>query len=141
MDHILSFFIMLPDVACLPSADNSFGPIVDGCRDDFDFTLKFEQCFFVVAPSAAMLLGSVVRLRHVQSRSQKLIDATRLKWTKLVSCLKRCIFTLSCTAWRKGRELTLSATRQHLRSLRPYTWRLSCCGQQRAHLWLVGLWA
>ncbi|POR35992.1 Uncharacterized protein TPAR_03804 [Tolypocladium paradoxum] len=42
-------------------ADPSFGPAVEGCRDSFDFTLKFELLFFAIVPSAIFLVLAIPR--------------------------------------------------------------------------------
>lgn len=69
---------------CLPSADSAFGPIVNGCRDDFDFTVAFEQYFFSIVPSAALLLVAPLRLRYLSGKVKR-VDGNSLKQIKLVS--------------------------------------------------------
>lgn len=50
-------------IACPASADADFGPIVNPkCRQGFDFTLLFEQVFFVVAPQALLVLVTPLRV-------------------------------------------------------------------------------
>ncbi|KAI9148100.1 putative ABC multidrug transporter [Paramyrothecium foliicola] len=41
--------------------DDAFGPGVVGCRDDFDFTIRFEQIFFSLLPSILFTLSSICR--------------------------------------------------------------------------------
>lgn len=77
--------VMAMHGGCSPSADDAFGPAVKGCRDDFDFTLRFEQYFFVIAPSVAMLLAGLARLYDLHPQRRKLVDALTLKWSKVVS--------------------------------------------------------
>ncbi|EHK21751.1 uncharacterized protein TRIVIDRAFT_59905 [Trichoderma virens Gv29-8] len=48
---------MAPSQQCVPSADNAFGPRVHGCREDFDFTLLFEQSILSILPSLLVFLG------------------------------------------------------------------------------------
>ena len=48
--------------------DGSFGPIVVGCRDDFDFTRTFEQSMFSIAPSVAMILVTCARLSYLHGQ-------------------------------------------------------------------------
>ncbi|KAI5460736.1 multidrug resistance-associated protein [Mariannaea sp. PMI_226] len=43
------------------SSDATFGPVVKGCRDDFDFTLTFERIFLSLVPSSLFVVASVVR--------------------------------------------------------------------------------
>ncbi|KAJ0353305.1 hypothetical protein COL154_003366 [Colletotrichum chrysophilum] len=47
---------------CSPAADDSFGPIIQDCRDGFDFTLTFEQCLFTILPASLLLLVAPLRL-------------------------------------------------------------------------------
>ncbi|KAI0879864.1 P-loop containing nucleoside triphosphate hydrolase protein [Annulohypoxylon maeteangense] len=42
------------DFSGCPS-DESFGPTVQGCRDDFDFTIMFEKIFFTLIPTAVFI--------------------------------------------------------------------------------------
>ncbi|KYG46940.1 hypothetical protein M433DRAFT_64146 [Acidomyces richmondensis BFW] len=76
---------MADKVSCSPTADNAFGPVVRGCRGDFDFTLTFEQCFFAIAPSAAMLVLGGIRLYNLWFRRETHVynTANALKWTKV----------------------------------------------------------
>jgi ATP-binding cassette, subfamily C (CFTR/MRP), member 1 len=56
---------------CSPAADNTFGPAVHGCRNDFDFTLLFEQSFFQLAPSALLLLTLPWRAAQLKTQNVK----------------------------------------------------------------------
>lgn len=56
--------------------DDDFGPVVKGCRDDFDFTLKFELIIFSLVPSSIFIL--VALLRCVQLLNKKTIVGARL---------------------------------------------------------------
>ncbi|KAK7398601.1 hypothetical protein QQX98_012010 [Neonectria punicea] len=42
--------------------DDSLGPIVRGCRGDFDFTVKFERIFLSIVPAGVFVALSLVRL-------------------------------------------------------------------------------
>lgn len=65
--------------------DAAFGPIIHGCRQDFDFTLAFEQYFFSVAPSAVLLLTAPIRIALLRRQPAKVTGAG-LRLTKVV-CL------------------------------------------------------
>ncbi|GKT45639.1 ABC transporter atnG [Colletotrichum spaethianum] len=52
-------------IGCSPTADDAFGPIVQNCREGFDFTLTFEQCLFTILPASLLLLIAPLRLRHL----------------------------------------------------------------------------
>ncbi|KIX92416.1 uncharacterized protein Z520_11891 [Fonsecaea multimorphosa CBS 102226] len=41
--------------------DDTLGPSVSGCRGDFDFTVRFEQLFFSIIPSALLVAAVVWR--------------------------------------------------------------------------------
>jgi hypothetical protein len=71
-------------VICLPSADSAFGPVVNGCRDNFDFTFAFGQYFFSIVPSLILLLAAPFRLRFL-SRKQREVNGNTFKFVKLVS--------------------------------------------------------
>ncbi|VUC22540.1 unnamed protein product [Clonostachys rosea] len=43
-------------------SDDTFGPIVHGCRDDFDFTLLFEHLFFTIAPCVVFIFASIYKI-------------------------------------------------------------------------------
>lgn len=63
--------------------DDDFGPFVRGCRDDFDFTVLFEDTILSIAPSILALLFSVGRLIHLYKKPQLLLART-LQLSKLV---------------------------------------------------------
>ncbi len=63
--------------------DNSFGPVVHGCREDFDFTLKFEGIFFAIAPSSVFIALSLVRVAYVL-RCGEIVKGFHLRGLKLV---------------------------------------------------------
>lgn len=47
--------------------DDTLGPVVRGCRGDFDFTILFEQTFFVLIPACLFIplsLGSIAKLHR-----------------------------------------------------------------------------
>jgi hypothetical protein len=63
--------------------DNDFGPAVHGCRDDFDFTLLFENTILSIAPSLLVLLFAIGRLYYLR-RKPKLLWARQFQLSKLV---------------------------------------------------------
>ncbi|KAI1452911.1 P-loop containing nucleoside triphosphate hydrolase protein [Annulohypoxylon moriforme] len=48
------------DFSGCPS-DEAFGPTVQGCRDDFDFTIMFEKVFFTLIPTAVFITICIPR--------------------------------------------------------------------------------
>lgn len=94
---------MAATAACSPHADDAFGPIVHGCRRDFDFTLTFEQCFFAIAPAAAMLLFGSRRLYFLHLQREKQIKSNIFRWIKVaaivvLSALQLALIVLWATA-------------------------------------------
>jgi ATP-binding cassette, subfamily C (CFTR/MRP), member 1 len=63
--------------------DASFGPTVQGCRGDFDFTFAFEQYIFSIIPSAILLLAAPIRLAVI-SRLKAKVDGNGFRYLKLV---------------------------------------------------------
>ena len=53
--------------------DNVFGPVVHGCRSDFDFTLLFEQSILAIGPTALLLLVAPSRIRMLLRSSKKTV--------------------------------------------------------------------
>ncbi|KAF3903564.1 hypothetical protein AA313_de0202454 [Arthrobotrys entomopaga] len=75
---------MLLDALCPIDIDAAFGPFVKGCRDDFDFTLAFEEYFFAAAPSLLGLVLTVVRIAALKGRKD-VVRTGSLLTLKLVS--------------------------------------------------------
>jgi ABC-type multidrug transport system fused ATPase/permease subunit len=48
--------------------DDTMGPIVRGCRDEFDFTRTFEQIFLSLFPSIVFILAAATRITHLSKR-------------------------------------------------------------------------
>ncbi|KAI1336278.1 multidrug resistance-like protein [Xylariaceae sp. FL0016] len=116
-------------VACFPSADALFGPVVEGCRDDFDFTLVFEQYFLSIVPASLLLIVAPLRLRHLN----KLPRVVRGRSLRTVKCL--CLIALWATqasgtirstsiassslSFVASLALCILSLAEHVRSLRP----------------------
>lgn len=57
--------------SCSLGADNVFGPqVTTECRS-FDFTLLFEESFFSIAPSVALLIAAPIRIFLLYSTTAK----------------------------------------------------------------------
>jgi ATP-binding cassette subfamily C (CFTR/MRP) protein 1 len=67
-------------------ADDRFGPTVVGCRDDFDFTLMFEQSILSLIPSVVLLIVSVARITQLYRCRIKTVT-TPLRFCKPVSAV------------------------------------------------------
>lgn len=76
----------------MPACDDaSFGPVVTGCRQDFDFTLAFEQYIFSIVPSAILLCAAPLRILTLRRQVAK-VRGDVLKYAKLVSLVIRVPF-------------------------------------------------
>ncbi|KAI0888406.1 uncharacterized protein GGS22DRAFT_155800 [Annulohypoxylon maeteangense] len=67
---------------CADANDQSLGPNVLGCRGDFDFTVRFEQLFFSLAPAAIFILSSPWRIAYL-IRKPTIVGAPLLRLAKL----------------------------------------------------------
>ncbi|KAI2615181.1 P-loop containing nucleoside triphosphate hydrolase protein [Hypoxylon sp. NC1633] len=61
--------------------DESFGPAVQGCRGDFDFTIKFEKIFFALIPTAVFIALSLPRV-VLLARRPAIVDGALLRSVK-----------------------------------------------------------
>ncbi|KAI8961197.1 putative ABC multidrug transporter [Daldinia sp. FL1419] len=68
---------------CVNANDESLGPNVVGCRDDFDFTIEFEQIFFSLIPSVAFILLSLWRIVTLVQRPT-IVNAPMIGLVKIV---------------------------------------------------------
>ncbi|KAI4723833.1 multidrug resistance-like protein [Aureobasidium sp. EXF-10728] len=72
----------MSSAVCSPAADSAFGPAVEGCRQNFDFTLAFESYFFSIVPSVLLLCFAPLRFKTL-SRVRPKIKGTAFKYVKL----------------------------------------------------------
>jgi ATP-binding cassette subfamily C (CFTR/MRP) protein 1 len=70
---------------CSPDGDNFFGPQVEPCVRAFDFTLRFENTFLSIAPSALFLFIVPLRLFCLRNEQKRVVGGTTLQIVKLVS--------------------------------------------------------
>ncbi|RSL46129.1 hypothetical protein CEP54_013989 [Fusarium duplospermum] len=82
--------------------DNSFGPAVEGCRGDFDFTLRFQRIFLGLVPAAIFILVALPRVaflafkpRVVGGKSQQF---TKLSFITVIAALQLVLLVLSATS-------------------------------------------
>ncbi|KAM7193136.1 canalicular multispecific organic anion transporter 1 [Rhypophila sp. PSN 637] len=64
--------------------DEALGPAVQGCRGDFDFTIKFESIFLSMIPAAIFTAVSLPRIVHL-NRQPAIIGGTLLRFAKLTT--------------------------------------------------------
>lgn len=77
-------------VPCALGMDDTFGPVVKGCRDNFDFTLLFEQGIMTTAPAALLLLLIPPRIYQLNTFDLK-TKINWVYWSKCV-CVNLCTF-------------------------------------------------
>lgn len=63
--------------------DDSIGPVVRGCRNDFDFTALFEQVIFTISPACIYILFSAVSIRKLVRRP-RIVDSPLMAGVELV---------------------------------------------------------
>lgn len=63
--------------------DESLGPAVEGCRGDFDFTIKFEKIFLSMIPASIFIAASLPRIVHLK-RQPTIVGGALLRIAKLV---------------------------------------------------------
>lgn len=81
--------------------DASLGPAVQGCRGNFDFTLKFEKIFFALIPASIFIAVSVSRIVYL-TRRPLLVGGALLRSVKVAAALvysvvQLCLLVLSTT--------------------------------------------
>ncbi|OHX00813.1 ABC multidrug transporter [Colletotrichum incanum] len=99
-------------IGCSPTADDAFGPIVQNCREGFDFTLTFEQCLFTILPASLLLLIAPLRLRRL-GKFPRAVTSNALRLTKqaaigILAVLQLALVTLWATHRDAGRLRTVS---------------------------------
>ncbi len=64
--------------------DDSLGPAVQGCREDFDFTLRFEKIFLTLIPTSVFIATALPRLAYLLRRLV-IVRGLYLQTVKLVT--------------------------------------------------------
>ncbi|KAH7175419.1 P-loop containing nucleoside triphosphate hydrolase protein [Dactylonectria macrodidyma] len=62
--------------------DGAFGPSVQGCRGDFDFTQKFERIFFSIIPASVFVAAAIARV-VVLSQGPRIVGGQAFQYLKL----------------------------------------------------------
>ncbi|KAG5660849.1 hypothetical protein KAF25_002492 [Fusarium avenaceum] len=62
--------------------DNSFGPIVEGCRGDFDFTFRFQRIILGIVPAAIFIPIALIRVAALAFRP-RIVDGKTQQFIKL----------------------------------------------------------
>ncbi|EED18735.1 multidrug resistance protein, putative [Talaromyces stipitatus ATCC 10500] len=77
--------------------DASFGPAVQGCRGNFDFTLAFELYFFLIAPASIFILIAPTRIYLLFARD-RCVNVPWLQHLKLINIIAYCSLQLTLIA-------------------------------------------
>lgn len=97
---------------CSPAADDSFGPIIQDCRDGFDFTLTFEQCLFTILPASLLLLVAPLRLFQLgklpRAVSGNVLRLCKIAAIGILAVLQLTLIALWVTHRDEGRLRTVS---------------------------------
>lgn len=64
--------------------DDDFGPVVKGCRHDFDFTLKFELLILSLVPCSIFIVVALLRCGQLLNK-KPIVEAQLWLAIKLVS--------------------------------------------------------
>ncbi|KAG7145577.1 ABC transporter FUM19 like protein [Verticillium longisporum] len=64
--------------------DDTFGPIVRGCRDDFDFTLRFQRIILAIVPATFFLALSISRAIWL-SQQPRIVSGVAFQYAKLTA--------------------------------------------------------
>ncbi|KAI1403266.1 P-loop containing nucleoside triphosphate hydrolase protein [Hypoxylon fuscum] len=118
--------------------DDSFGPTVQGCRGDFDFTIMFEKIFFALIPTAIFVAICLPRVVYLTYRPT-IVGGVFLRLVKstaicIYAALQLSLLVLSIVKSRSFRAFFISSSAvtfvsaicmiivshlEHLRSPRP----------------------
>ncbi|KAL2257594.1 hypothetical protein VTK26DRAFT_9425 [Humicola hyalothermophila] len=87
--------------------DDSFGPAVRGCRDDFDFTIKFEKIFFTLIPAPVFIALALCRIVYL-ARKPVIVGGVLLRTAKLATIGVLSILQLTLLAWSSTKSHRLA---------------------------------
>ncbi|KXJ97331.1 putative ABC multidrug transporter [Microdochium bolleyi] len=90
------------------SNDLSLGPQVTGCRDDFDFTVRFEQLFFSIVPASIYMIVAGWRIFAIRRRPV-VVSGSRFQYAKLTAIVLYAVFELALLVLAGLYPFTLSA--------------------------------
>ncbi|KAH7257946.1 P-loop containing nucleoside triphosphate hydrolase protein [Fusarium tricinctum] len=82
--------------------DNSFGPIVEGCRGDFDFTFRFQRIILGIVPAAIFIPIALIRVASLALRPRivggKTQQFAKLSVIAITAGLQLVLLILSATS-------------------------------------------
>ncbi|CCD53931.1 similar to ABC transporter [Botrytis cinerea T4] len=84
---------------CVADADAFFGPRVDPCRRQFDFTLLFEQSVFTVGPSAIFIVLLSLRIPKLYREKRKTLPNSLWGFKLIVISVILCLQIALLASW------------------------------------------
>ncbi|KAG4443174.1 hypothetical protein IFR05_001316 [Cadophora sp. M221] len=101
--------------------DESIGPAVEGCRGDFDFTIKFERICFMLIPTAVFIAICLPRIVYLTRRPVIVYGGRFLQISKLLvitvyGLLQLALLVLSIVKSRKFEAFLISSSATTLAS-------------------------
>ncbi|KAF4436891.1 ABC transporter [Fusarium austroafricanum] len=93
--------------------DNSFGPVVKGCRGDFDFTLRFQRIIFDIVPAAIFIVIALIRVVYLAFKPRivggKIQQFTKLFFISVTTALQLVLLILSTTSKNESMDVYAKA--------------------------------
>ncbi|KAH9220185.1 hypothetical protein DL95DRAFT_433377 [Leptodontidium sp. 2 PMI_412] len=98
--------------------DESIGPAVEGCRGDFDFTIKFERICFLLIPTAIFITICLPRIFYLSRQPIIVYGGRILQIAKVVSYsfIQLALLVLSIIKSRKFEAFLISSSATTLAS-------------------------
>ncbi|KAI1338782.1 P-loop containing nucleoside triphosphate hydrolase protein [Xylariaceae sp. FL0016] len=99
--------------------DGLLGPAVQGCRDDFDFTITFENIFFALIPASIFIALYLPRIAYL-FRRPVMVDGVLLLSAKLIAITSYGVIQLAIlvlTSVKPGRFTALLVSSSAVRLL------------------------
>ncbi|KAH7411054.1 P-loop containing nucleoside triphosphate hydrolase protein [Cadophora sp. MPI-SDFR-AT-0126] len=95
--------------------DEAMGPAVEGCRGNFDFTIKFERIFFMLVPTTIFITVCIPRILYLIHRpvvvyGGKLIQVTKLVIIAVFGFLQLALLVLSIVRARRLEAFLISTS-------------------------------
>ncbi|TGO26008.1 hypothetical protein BPAE_0068g00420 [Botrytis paeoniae] len=84
---------------CVADADALFGPQVDPCRRQFDFTLLFEQSVFAIGPSAIFIVLLSLRIPKLYREKRKTLPNSLWGFKLIVISVIFCLQIALLASW------------------------------------------
>ncbi|THV54559.1 hypothetical protein BGAL_0024g00240 [Botrytis galanthina] len=84
---------------CVADADALFGPRVDTCRRQFDFTLLFEQSIFTVGPSAIFVVLLSLRIPKLYREKRKTLPNSLWGFKLIIISVVFCLQIALLASW------------------------------------------